>query len=142
MRTRVSVYAQVFTRTHQSFVTKQGFGYSSPLKDPVREISFHYEATWPVDARGVSGSSRAMGDLSELAENFAFDYYRFPKSEAEPVHIDFNPTDKALRSSAHISDGVAELRALTPPEQELFLTTFRQTNEARGRSEGKTETTT
>ena len=130
MWTIVNVFAMEYTRTYRDQVSRQGFGSSSPLVEPEATVtSYHWSATWPKDVHAATGASNDSGDLRRLAENFAINYPRFPRSEREPVQISTEPTDEAKDYASRVAEGTGEVRPLTLDELTGFLVAFQEARE-------------
>ncbi|OGV97582.1 hypothetical protein A2W24_06085 [Microgenomates group bacterium RBG_16_45_19] len=130
------------TKTHEDHVTKQGFGYSSPLAKPEVSESTHYR--WegelhPNAAERVSrpdyvSSSNVRDSIEALAENFAQNY----RDRQDPVlqqrgeasySLQFQPTQEQIDELMKTNPDVARVvRGLKPEEQETFMNAFRKAN--------------
>ncbi|KKP33083.1 MAG: hypothetical protein A2312_01395 [Candidatus Staskawiczbacteria bacterium RIFOXYB2_FULL_32_9] len=132
----VYVYAVEETRREESHVTRQGFGYSTPLEKPETEIRFAYSGQFytPEAQRrqGWTGGARnARENLKSLAISFSENYLRSRGNEEKETGkktdftFKFDPapdTEKGSYSNERKS------RSLTPEEQEEFLEAFREAN--------------
>jgi len=132
------------TKTHEDHVTKQGFGYSSPLARPEVSESTYYR--WqgrlhPIAAQRATNpegvqSSNSRGSLEELAENFAQNY----RDRQDPVlqqqneasySLQFQPTKEQLEELRKANQDVARVvRGLNPEEQKRFMDSFLKANKA------------
>lgn len=133
------------TKTHEDNITKQGFGYSTPLDKPEISESTYYKwqgrlhpitAEHGVNAKGDQsyiGSSNVRDSIEELAANLAQncrdrqdlvlqgqgkDSYSL---QLEPTQEQINELKKTTNS-----DVARVVRALKPEEQKKFLDAFHQ----------------
>lgn len=129
----VYLYAIDSVQTTQDSVTRQGFGYSSPLKKPIATTRFAWDGilyptemdkSMPDRAHGVrTGAVREK--VEDLALGFA-DQYRRTKPTAGPA---YQLTSSSLPSKPMFA-GTGTLRTLTETEHDQFMDAFRRANEA------------
>lgn len=136
------------TKTHEDHVTKQGFGYSTPLATPEVSESTYYK--WqgrlhPNPAQRASKpegfqSSNVRDSLEELAENFAQNY----RDRQDPVlqqrgqasySLEFQPTQDQIEELRKANPDVARVvRGLNQEEQKRFMAAFQKANQAAPRT--------
>jgi len=142
----INIYAveDTVTKTHDDHVTRQGFGYSSPLAQPqiTNETFYRWQgrlqpnaAEQTTNPQGVE-SSNSRSSIEELAENFAQNY----RDRQDPVlqkkgdtsySLQFQPTQAQLTELMKTNAEVARvIRALNPDEQRRFMEAFHEANKA------------
>jgi hypothetical protein len=122
----VYAFVVITRKTHQDVVTKQGFGYSTPLKSPTGSI--RYEWRLPFDEKKNFGASNSKQTIEDAAQNLSDNYMtgfgnRLPRDKYSMV-LNFAIPGFA---SEEKKDGEI-LRALTTKEQDLFLDAFQAEN--------------
>ena len=137
----IHIYAIDTTQTTADHVTAQGFGYSSPLKQPIHHTSYRwegslhpneYERNNPKSREGYQGAFNVRDTLPSLAENFAEQY----RSRQDPVLQTASKSSYLLEFEPPPEDKNAPIkfnpegtpRKLTLTEQNLFIKEFQDAN--------------
>lgn len=130
---KINIYALEETVTTEDRVSKQGFGTSRPLENPVKNIYYRWEGKLfsPNDDGSVGESSNVREDIVALAQNFADNYRnhldpdKLKKKEATYL-FSFEPgtTGKKLAESNRGFGKESRVRDLTQQEQEIFNNAF------------------
>jgi hypothetical protein len=116
----ISVYAVEQTRTHQDRVTEQGFGISTPLKEPQTTVAYLWKGRLHGSAPDVISTSGVGANPETCAKNFSPNYLSHQNLEGErkgipSYRLDFKPPKGDAQEGA---------RALSPDERDRFNRAF------------------
>lgn len=139
----IHIFAIEHTETTKDTVTKQGFGYSSPLESPQTKTFYHWEGklnpteferTYPQGKEGYVGSSMADEDIEGLAENFAARYRETQNPELQKrgessYSLKFEPSENVARKTEAAHGKEARVRGLTQDEHRKFMDAFSRANQ-------------
>ena len=122
---QINVYARQVTETMSHHITRQGFGYSSPLEHAETNITYIWEGKLHGQRKDVVGSSNFRGNLDDLAQNLVLNIRGNPSpqhnSAGMPAYRIGYEVDESRQEQGSSS---VETRALTPAEQWAFSVAF------------------
>ena len=123
----VTVYAVETVRTMEDHVTKQGFGYSTPLEKPETTVTYNWQTQLHGQRPEVIGAGNTRESLSELAENLAMNVKTYPSQPHNQAGIPaYSLSYQVERKEAGNDDSKSITRPLTSVEQLLFSGAFQK----------------
>jgi len=132
----INIYVVEKTKTHEDHVTKQGFGYSTPLKSPQKLSRFVWEGKLyqSQSRKDYLGSSMSKEDIERLAENFALNYRDHLNPDLQKMgqssySLKFEPSEEIIRKFKEQHGEGTTIRGLNSEEQKRFMEAFRKANE-------------